>query len=52
MADKKKGERTPKVIPPIPDTFENVVKAVVQPAPKPKDKKAKARKPVPHGGGK
>ena len=40
MANKSKGERTPKVIPPIPDTFENVVKAVVQP--KPEGKKAKS----------
>ncbi len=42
MANKSKGERSPKVIPPIPDTFENVVKAVVQPVPKSKGKKDKA----------
>ena len=36
MSEKNKGGSTPKVIPPISDTFENVVKAVVQPAPKDK----------------
>ena len=34
MAKQKKPRgRPPKVIPPIPDTFENVVKAVVRSAP-------------------
>ena len=37
MANPKKIP-TPKVIPPIPDSFENVIKALVKP--KPKGKKA------------
>ncbi len=36
MADPKRIP-TPKVIPPIPDSFENVIKALVKPKPK-KDK--------------
>ena len=35
MADKKPVGRPPKVIPGIPDTFENIVKAVVRTQPKP-----------------
>ena len=35
MTEKKPVGRPPKVVPPIPDTFENVVKAVVRPLPKP-----------------
>lgn len=32
--EKKPVGRPPRVVPPIADTFENVVKAVVQPLPK------------------
>ena len=35
MTEKKPVGRPPKVVPPIPDTFENVVEAVVRPLPKP-----------------
>ena len=31
---KKPIGRPPKIIPPIPDTFENIVKAVVKPRPR------------------
>lgn len=31
MAAKNKWGRVPKVVPPIPDTFENVIKALVKP---------------------
>ena len=36
--EKKPVGRPPKMIPPIPDTFENVVKAVVRPVERPKPK--------------
>ena len=43
MANKSKGERKLRDIPPIPDTFENMVKTLNQPAPKLKDKKDEAQ---------
>lgn len=36
MMANSKNIPTPKVIPPIPDSFENVVKALVKPKPKAK----------------
>ena len=34
MADSKKIGRPPKIVPPIPDSFENVIKALIQPVKK------------------